>query len=242
VSVSVPTSKSRHEGESPSLSTTRPDFATLYRPAGVGSELTPRTASAIYTSLCLVTDGIALDTVDHGDTPVGADPLTEWRVLDALPPAAWSQGLQWRCQLSGRGRRLVRTVERGGGVVADCVADYLLQHVAIDRARDEVDDARRDSRHPSHSMPAYPADYLWHRLPYHNVLGDLDASRSAPQNIALLHQAYRATADCPDRWFEHVSAPVVASIIRDDAGGADEQVGPRRPAQRYGRPTTDPLR
>jgi len=185
---------------------TRPDFATLYNPANGTGDLTPRTASALYTGLCLLADGVALDTDDRGDEPVGSDPSVAWRALDEFPRASWTQGARWRRRLSARGRCLVRAIETGAGLMAECVADYLMQHLAIDRGRDEVDDARRDPKHPSHGIPEHPDDYRWDRLPYHSQPGDLHASRGAPVHIALLHRAYRAAAHHPERWFDAVGS------------------------------------
>lgn len=188
------------------LPTGRPDFAALYNPVNGTWDMTPRTASALYTGLCLLADGVALDTDDQGDTPVGSDPSLEWRALDKFPHASWTQGAPWRRRLSARGQCLVQAIEAGAGLVAECVADYLMHHLAIDRACDEVDDARREPEHPSHGIPEHPDDYDWDRLPYHHQPGDLDALRRAPDHIARLHVAYRLTTHRPERWFDMIGS------------------------------------
>ncbi|GAA2364448.1 hypothetical protein [Dactylosporangium salmoneum] len=170
----------------------------------------------------MIADGIALDTDDVGDMPVGAQRTWEWRALDAFPRASWSQGTRWRRMLSSRSRYLVHAIERGDGLIAECVADYLIHHLAIERGRDEVDDALRDPDHPSHGIPAYPDDYAWHRLPYSSRLGDLDASRSAPNYIRSLHRTYLATKRRPQLWFIVVnvstSTASTAPMNRPDLG------------------------
>ncbi|WP_433616743.1 hypothetical protein ACQP2P_15695 [Dactylosporangium sp. CA-139114] len=177
--------------------------------------------SALYTGLCLVADGVALDTDDRGDMPVGADHRIEWRALDAFPPASWRQGARWRRRLAARGKHLIRTLEVGGGLVAECVVDYLVHHLAIDRARDEIYGARSDPDHPSHHIPAHPADFLWHRLPYSSPLGDHDALCYAPNHIAMLHRSYRATIDRPEQWFDPIVPPATL-ITEGGASRADE--------------------
>ncbi|MEV0569421.1 hypothetical protein [Dactylosporangium sp. NPDC050588] len=219
----------------------RPDFAALY---GVDPEFTPRTASALYTGLCLVTDGIALDTDDHGSEPVISADTGSWRVLDQLPHATWRQPEAWRRHAAAHGRLLIQQLETGGGLAADCVIDYLILHLAVDRAEEEVDDALFDPSHPSHGLPTHLDDYAWDLLPYSTPLGDPPtASMTIDVSVADLHKAYLALRASPDRWFERMTVATngkrsLISVVRD----ADEQQGLPGPARPHGTPSEDPPR
>lgn len=224
----------------------RPDFAALYSVNGVDPvdpEFTPRTASALYTGLCLVTDGVALDTDDHGSKPVISADTGSWRVLDHLPRTTWRQPESWRRQVAARGRLLVQRLETGGGLAADCIIDYLLLHLAVDRAKEEVDDALLDPRHPSHVLPMHLDDYAWDVLPYSAPLGSpAIGSMAIDVSVTNLHNAYVAFRAEPDRWFDQMATATNGKHSLISAlPGADEQQEPPGPARPHGTPSEDPL-
>lgn len=141
----------------------RPDFAALFpldqeelnddaEDEG-GWRLTPRTADALYTTLCVLADEAYDDVEEHQDAPV--DPGDDWTVFDRLPRITWRMDAAWRRQIARAADDLTSDLERGEWPLPTCTAEEICLHLAIEDA-----EAPNES-HRHQMLPEHDDDYAW---------------------------------------------------------------------------------
>lgn len=188
----------------------RPDFAALF-PMVLGSDepqLTPRSASALYTALCVLADGARLDVDHHGGEPIMKRYADEWRVLPRLPRVSWRQGDAWRRRAADAAQRLVDDVGNGRLIRSRCIAEELFLRLATEDAEDEASEAASDPGHPSRALPEHLDDYLWDVDAFFSLsAGDLQLIDD-PQAAEIADPGTGAARVlqvgrlAPGRWFE----------------------------------------
>ncbi|HZM81713.1 MAG TPA: hypothetical protein VFC19_38830 [Candidatus Limnocylindrales bacterium] len=141
----------------------RPDFAGLFpldqeqlnndEEDEDGWRLTPRTADAIYTALCVLADEAYDDVEEHQDAPV--DPSDDWMVFDRLPRITWRMEAAWRRQFARAADDLSYDLERGKWPLPTCTAEEMCLHLAIEDA------GALTESHRHQMLPEHDDDYAW---------------------------------------------------------------------------------
>ncbi|MFD8909918.1 hypothetical protein [Streptomyces sp. NPDC059575] len=121
-------------------------------------QLTPRTADALYTELCVLADQAYDDSEELGDRPVVPDEDDgQWGVFAYLPKLTFAADLQWRRGFARAADDLAGDLKRGQSPEPTCTAEELALHVAMRDARDSV--AEGDVTGDHRRLPRHRDDY-----------------------------------------------------------------------------------
>lgn len=146
----------------------RPDFAALFPlcrcakescATCAGFQLTPRTATAVWTVAQILADHAYDDVEEHGDKPVLAK--NAWALFGRYPRITWAQDAVWRRQAARVYDDLAADLEAGEWPCPRCPAEEMALHLILRDVPAAVDDDwagldREDTR-----LPAHPDDFSW---------------------------------------------------------------------------------
>ncbi|MFI9276164.1 hypothetical protein ACIGXM_36615 [Kitasatospora sp. NPDC052896] len=149
-----------------------PDFAALF-PAEAAHcadpecederclwQLTPRTADVLHTTLCLLADEAYDDAEELGDGRLVPDEREgNWGVFARLPKLTFGADLQWRRRFARAADDLADDLEHGNWPQPTCTGEELALHLALDDARDRVDELGDTEADTHHGLPTHRDDY-----------------------------------------------------------------------------------
>ncbi|CRK57590.1 hypothetical protein [Alloactinosynnema sp. L-07] len=146
-----------------------PDFTALFPTSTcdrdsceqcAGYQLTPRTASTLW-STCQLRAGLAYeDVIQFGDEP--ADPNDgRWSTFDEYPSITWRQNAVWRRQAARAFTDLADDLANGDWPQPRCAAEEMALHLAISMSRDAVHDDWPSATRAIEALPAHPDHFDW---------------------------------------------------------------------------------
>jgi hypothetical protein len=124
-----------------------------------GFQLTPRTATALWTIAQILADQAYDDVEKHGDQPVVTK--NEWELFDRYPPITWMQNAVWRRQAGRAYDDLTADLEAGKWPCPRCPAEEMALHLILRDVPAAVDDGWAGLEEEDAQLPAHPDDFNW---------------------------------------------------------------------------------
>lgn len=146
----------------------RPDFAELFPLCQCakescttcsGFQLTPRTATALWTVAQILADHAYDDVEEHGNQPVLAK--NEWALFGRYPRITWTQDAVWRRQAARAYDDLTADLEAGEWPCPRCPAEEMALHLILRDVPAAVDDGWAGLGEEGARLPAHLDDFNW---------------------------------------------------------------------------------
>ncbi|WP_436499507.1 hypothetical protein [Actinokineospora sp. HUAS TT18] len=149
--------------------TDTPDFAALFPICAChkdscdncsGFQLTPRTASVLWSSCVLRADQAYEDVIEFGDEPVDPDDGM-WSTFDEYPPVTFRQNAVWRRQAARAFDDLATDLAAGHWPQPRCAAEEMALHLAIGTAIAAIADDWPNATRAIETLPQHQDDLDW---------------------------------------------------------------------------------
>lgn len=125
-----------------------------------GFQLTPRTASLLWSSCQLRADQAYEDVIEFGDEPVDPNDGT-WSTFDEYPPLTWRQNAVWRRQAARAFDDLADDLAAGRWPQPRCAAEEMALHLVIRSARAAIADDWPTASRAIETLSPRPEDFDW---------------------------------------------------------------------------------
>ena len=146
----------------------RPDFEALFPLCRCtkescttcsGFQLTPRTATALWTVAQILADHAYDDVEERGDEPVFA--RREWALFGLYPRITWAQSAVWRRQAARAYDDLAADLEAGEWPCPRSPAEEMALHLILRDVPAATDDGWAGLDNEGTRLPAHPDDFNW---------------------------------------------------------------------------------
>jgi hypothetical protein len=128
-----------------------------------GFQMTPRTATALWSAGQVLADQAYDDVIEHGDDPVSGAEV--WAVFDEYPRITKHQNAIWRRQAARSFDDLCADLVAGDWPQPRCPAEEMALHLILRTAEAAVADGWSSLHHHYADLPEHKQDLNWTLLP-----------------------------------------------------------------------------